>query len=722
MFNVEDYLEKCLESLVNQTIGLENLEIILIDDYSTDRTLEIAEKYVNNYPCIRLFKQAINQGSGIARNVGLREASAPFISFVDADDFISLNTYEYAIEIFQSTNVDILIYEYEYFSGTNKMYKRNPSEKLFTVDKEIRDIQDYPEIIFATSVCNKVFSKNVLEGLIFTNSQIEDALFSTLTTIKAKKVYVTNQFKYFYRKREEKHKPSKTDSYFLNKESYLDHLVLNEEINELAIEYPAYKSMIDWFNVRSLEPFLRSILTKSFFSHSEKKQYFNRAKRILSSSESQCIQKLEKRISQNTIEHLKNHNYYGFACLTLIHMICNSLVIKLKTKSKIILKITSVLICVVLAQVLKINKKYRDVWLITERGDEARDNGYSFFKYLRNSYPNINAYYLISTNNKEEYSKVNIHGNVIRYRSMMHKMLFVNAIFLVTAHRGSIEPWNYASYKKYLSFFSPNQKYIFLQHGITKDDVSNVLGRNNTLFDLFITGAKPEYDYISKIFGYTNNEVVYTGFARFDDLYDEKIEKKKQILLMPTWRKELAWSQVENKYENFMHSDYYRRFQSFLENDRLANILESQDYSLVFYLHYEMQMFSECFQSENPKIIIAKKENYDIQSLLRESAILITDYSSVYFDFAYMRKPVIYYQFDREQFRQKHYKKGYFSYEEHGFGPVLNQEKDVYDSLDYILSSNAQIDNVYQTRVNQFFAFNDRNNCERIYRSIINLK
>ena len=63
--------------------------------------------------------------------------------------------------------------------------------------------------------------------------------------------------------------------------------------------------------------------------------------------------------------------------------------------------------------------------------------------------------------------------------------------------------------------------------------------------------------------------------------------------------------------------------------------------------------------------------------MIKKSALLITDFSSVFFDFGYMKKPIIYYQFDNELFRSNHYKEGYFSYERDGFGPVATKENDL---------------------------------------------
>lgn len=717
VYNVEHYLDECLGAIVNQSIGIDNIEVILIDDHSSDNSLKIAERYAKRYKTIKIVRHPKNMGSGSARNTGLNMATSELITFIDGDDFVTGNTLELAVECMKRNNLDLFIYEYEYFSSSNKVYPRNPSAILFSENKIITDICDFPEIIFATSVCNKVFKKDLINDLRFAESRIEDVMFSTQTTFHARNIYVCNDCKYYYRKREESN--SKTDEYYSNKESYWDHLNVNRQMCELVVHFPEYKKLIDWFNARSLHPFIYNMVNKQFFTLQEKRDFFYESKRVLANIDSGIIEKLEKTVSKTIVKNTQKKTFSLFYSTNFFMKLYNGIISGIPGGQKI-KKAAFLVFCIVVAFLFRMNKKYKYAWLICERGYEARDNGYSFFKYLREKHQGINAYYLMDLANHRDLKKVKSLGNVVQYGGFKHKILFILAKYLVTAHRGTIEPWNYQQYSKYFGFISKQQKYIFLQHGITKDDVSNVLGKAHTSFDLFITGAKPEYEYIKSSFGYTNGEVVYTGFARFDDLH--QIQTKKQILFMPTWRKKLAWSASLNKSESFKQSYYFRRFQSFLNNEGLIEILTDHDYELIFYPHHEMQQFIDCFSTRSKRIVIASEHEYDVQTLLRESEVLITDYSSVFFDFGYMGKPILYYQFDSEDFFQTHYKQGYFSYVHDGFGPVLREEQEIVDYIKWLMNSNNQLEESYRQRIDHFFLLKDRNNCERIYKSIIELK
>ena len=120
--------------------------------------------------------------------------------------------------------------------------------------------------------------------------------------------------------------------------------------------------------------------------------------------------------------------------------------------------------------------------------------------------------------------------------------------------------------------------------------------------------------------------------------------------------------------------------------------------------------------------VIANWPEYDCQKLLKEAECLITDYSSVAMDFAYMRKPVLYYQFDYEQFRKGHMGEGYYDYHKDGFGPICENGDALIKSLQNTAENNFCMKQEYQKRCDDFFYFNDRNYCRRNYEAIKKLK
>lgn len=140
-----------------------------------------------------------------------------------------------------------------------------------------------------------------------------------------------------------------------------------------------------------------------------------------------------------------------------------------------------------------------------------------------------------------------------------------------------------------------------------------------------------------------------------------------------------------------LESRYFKCWCNLLKSGRLAALAEAHGVQFIFYPHHEVQKYIRSFQTASLNIILANFAGYDVQQLLKESMLLITDYSSVFFDFAYMEKPVLYYQFDEDEFREKHYEEGYFDYRRDGFGEVVTEEAPLLDLLERYLENGCRL-------------------------------
>ena len=354
--------------------------------------------------------------------------------------------------------------------------------------------------------------------------------------------------------------------------------------------------------------------------------------------------------------------------------------------------------------ILKIfEQEYRNIWLVSERGIDARDNGFVFYQYLRNSHPEINAYYVISKD-VSDYKKVKKYGNIIEYKSFKHLMYLVMAKYKISTHDQGYTPDMIIFHWIHKLPFHFSGKSIFLQHGVTKDIIPWYF-RNECKPDLFVCATKEEYDFINKNFGQHSPELQLLGFCRYDNLVQKKTPKK-QILVMPTWRKEIKTK------EEFLKSEYFHRYNSLLHNQKLLSFLKENNYTLVFYPHIEFQKYLNCFEQQE-HIVLGTMNKYDVQKLLIESEILITDYSSVFFDFAYLNKPIYFYQFDYNNFFGHHYDRGYVQFDK--FGDVIQDENIL---VNEVIHSNGIKNNTYLEHL--FFA-RDTKNCERTYQRILKL-
>lgn len=362
----------------------------------------------------------------------------------------------------------------------------------------------------------------------------------------------------------------------------------------------------------------------------------------------------------------------------------------------------------------------RHVWIISERGTDARDNGYWFYRYVREKHADQPIYFIIDKKSAD-YSRVAELGSTVQRGSLKHWLLYLAAEVKISTHKNSMFLGNHWRYSRFLTRNKPSEKSVFLQHGITKDDILG-LHKENTDFKLFICGARPEYEYILKGFGYSEDEVKYTGFARFDQLHH--FTTKRQVLIMPTWRDWLSpnFSGSKLSEKDVEHSIYVQRWSALLKNDRIRTLAKKYNVQFVFYPHFEMQPFLHLFGEGNDQVIFADFAHYDVQNLLKESMLLITDYSSVFFDFAYMAKPVLFYQFDEAEFRAHHYAQGYFDYRRDGFGEVVTDGAELLELIEQYLSGDCRLKPMYKKRIDGFFPLHDDKNCERIYTEILKLQ
>lgn len=358
------------------------------------------------------------------------------------------------------------------------------------------------------------------------------------------------------------------------------------------------------------------------------------------------------------------------------------------------------------------NRSYRNLWIVSERGNDARDNGYFFYKYLRKKHPEINAWYVIDSQSAD-FRKVSAIGPCVEYNSFKHFVIYAASELRISSSMWGGDLPRCSYFYNIRKMMSKKRKFVFLKHGIIKDYLPQ-----HCVFsgkpDLYICGAKPEYEYVKAAFGHAEGVVQYTGLARFDNLHN--VKTKRQILIMPTFRR---WLQKMTP-EEVQKSEYVQVYNMLLHNAELQNKLEQNNLELIFYPHHVMQKYVDYFSTDCKNMTIAKFKDYDVQQLLIESKLLITDFSSVFFDFAYMDKPVLYYQFDRERYIKEHYDftKGYFSYENDGFGKVVYDADNLVKEIISMIDQNFAVSETYQKRIDKFFPLKDEKNCDRIFDEI----
>ena len=357
-------------------------------------------------------------------------------------------------------------------------------------------------------------------------------------------------------------------------------------------------------------------------------------------------------------------------------------------------------------------KKYKNAWLLCENKEEAGDNAYHFFRYIREERQEQDCYYAISSRSKD-YSKVSKIGKTIEYGSIKHWLLYFTCRYNISSQKGGKPNAALCSFFELNGLFRPHN--VFLQHGVTKDK-NDWLMADRCRFDYFVTATQSEYEFVKKAFGYPESIIHYTGFPRFDNLHDNRIVEN-QIIIMPTWRKWLRLKSERNVTlkTDQEETDFIRCWKKLLDSEEMEKLIDQYQLKIIFFPHREMQHHIDPFELRNKKITIASLKEFDIQELLKSSQIMITDYSSVYFDMFYMRKPVIFYQFDEEIFRKYHYEEGWFDYHNNPFGKSYSDYREVLSALEQCIRSGYTVSETFLEAHKREFALYDHSNSKRIY-------
>ncbi|MCV3484005.1 CDP-glycerol:glycerophosphate glycerophosphotransferase [Campylobacter lari] len=353
-----------------------------------------------------------------------------------------------------------------------------------------------------------------------------------------------------------------------------------------------------------------------------------------------------------------------------------------------------------------------NIWLLMDRDYEADDNAEHLYRYIMQNHPEQEIVFALRKESSD-WERLEKEGfNLIEFGSFEFERIIKKASKVISSH----------SDEYLMRYITPRQQFIFLQHGVIKDDLSRWL--NSKKIDLFITSTQAEYDSIANDYNcykFGKKEMVLTGLARHDALLKNNRSNVKQIFIMPTWRKNIvgnaAKSDIKDLKEYFKRSEYFQKWNSLLNNNGLKKLCELYSYTIVFNPHpYIMPYLKEFNISSNIKIA---NQNESLQELFCNSSLMITDYSSVAFEMAYLEKPILYYQFDKEEFFTSHtYQKGYFDYKKNGFGSVVENEENLLKELEILLKNNCKPFGVYKDNIDLTFVFKDCRCCERIYKKL----
>lgn len=341
----------------------------------------------------------------------------------------------------------------------------------------------------------------------------------------------------------------------------------------------------------------------------------------------------------------------------------------------------------------------KDIWLVGGNAGELYvDNARAIHEYLLSKRENV--YWVVNKDSKIiDYFNENKIAYLIKgsYKAYLYFMsskvsLFSHSISAdIAPYLCSVPIINYFHYKNYK---------VFLNHGTVglkkrapmNKKYEKLIDKLLKSYNINPCDSDKEKDIKVNSWKMPENTMYVCGYPRYDKLYNKMNDvDTKDILYMPTWR-------------NYSNTDeYIEKINELLNNKNLLNYLEEKDIYLKVYVHQLMQ--DKIKLVGNSRVIILDK-NTNITEQLLMSKILITDYSSVAYDFYFMKKKVIFYQFDQEQYQLEI---GSYVDLNNLFGDVVFSADDVVNSI----LSDREIE------YDRYFKYVDNKNCDRLYNRIL---
>lgn len=804
VYNCEKYLDDFFVSMTTQTMDLGSLKLIMVDDGSTDNSALIIKSWQTSFPELITYIHKENGGQSSARNLGLEHVATDWVTFVDADDYVSQRYFEEVDKAIEA-HPDLCFATCRFiFNNESKgeYFDKHPLRSEFKKEVSLFNVTD--DFMPISLAVNKSFfrASDINSFEIWFDIRIkpdfEDAHFLNryLLLQKEGRVAFLRKPIYYYRKREDGtstldgtwQSPDKvttvlecgkldllkfakeTNGYvpsyvqkvvlydlcwylkkFIGHEERTQHFVdlgladkfwsLMDSIFEY-IEPAVIEAMPgDWINYGNkyaLLSYFKGITPITQIVYLERIDYVAGLVMVSSYGDDgrlfingKEIKPLERKlVSRRLLGRELSTKYvswypYGKSGDTLSYKGKNkNLDIVLSVRGKRFPHTAKI------STIDSIYKKGweqypqndQDIWIFMDRDTQADDNAEHLYRWVKNNHPEQECRFVLRKE-ATDWQRLSKEGfDLVAFGSKEHEELLRECSTIVSSHA---DRYVHSYFK---DNFYKSKRYAFLQHGIINYDISSWL--NGKPMDIMLTSAQREYDSIAPsgtTYSLTSRQVLLSGLPRHDKLLALSERKGDCILVMPTWRKELAGevAGVGNKRafsDKFAESNYRMSWESLLYSDDLKELAETSGLKVVFFPHANIAPYVSAGLFNVPDYVefASNQQGQSIQQLFARAAVLVTDYSSVAFESAYMMRPCIYYQFDREEFFSGEHMcaQGYFSYENDGFGPVATTEKELVAALTALKERDFTPEEKYAKRMEDFFPYRDGKCCERVFNRI----
>ena len=354
-------------------------------------------------------------------------------------------------------------------------------------------------------------------------------------------------------------------------------------------------------------------------------------------------------------------------------------------------------------------KNKKPIWITFDQLFKGGDNGQYFYEYMNEHVKDIDTYYIINKDTKEYKELSKKYKTLLPFSTYKTRLKCLKSDIMFATR---------IDIRLYMGFTENDEIYVrdlfkadvvCLQHGLT---IQKIAQYQNKFYDntkhYFCVSPKEVENITKPIYGYTEDMITLTGAPRYDGLTGEP---KKQILITPTWRRNVTAGTNEkgkqHEYSvNFKRTTYYKIYNSLINDKRLIDAAKRTGYRIVYLVHPILSpQAGDYDKNDFVDIVPGVKANYE--KMLKESALMVTDYSGIQFDFAYMRRPLVY--FHPAELPPQ------YAEEDTGFGPICRTNEELIDQLINAMESDCKLEEDYKKKIDAFFPFDDQNACKRVY-------
>ncbi|MCW2494170.1 CDP-glycerol glycerophosphotransferase family protein [Jatrophihabitans sp.] len=356
----------------------------------------------------------------------------------------------------------------------------------------------------------------------------------------------------------------------------------------------------------------------------------------------------------------------------------------------------------------------RTVWVYFDKLYKAGDNGEYAYKYAARERDGVSKYYVLRDDVPDARRLKREGVRILRYGTLWHRLVFLNADIVFTTH---INPQNFGGFaggieRHFRGLY--HYQLICIQHGLSVQELAGTL---NQVFDntsYFCLASPVEVENLSRPeYGYRPEQLELTGLARYDGLTSDD---QRTILIAPTWRNYLAapYSMGRSRSYStaFRDSDYFRLYDSLIHDPRLLAKARATGYRITLLLHPVTSSQADDFQGNDCVEIRPATGELNFERTLSEASLMVTDYSGLQFDFAYMYKPVVYFH---PPSLPPSYDEGTYKYESMALGEIHTEVDGLVAALCDYMDAECKLKDEYRLRIDDFFAFHDKSSAARIY-------